>query len=65
MTSLACLFSVKESHQVAEASQMKNDAMKAALGISEYFKEGSSFDAERKAKEEQARTLAMAQKQYK
>ena len=59
-----CVCSVKESHQVAEASQLKNDAMKAALGISEYFKEGSSFDSERKAKEDQAKTLAMTQKQY-
>ncbi|ELT98755.1 hypothetical protein CAPTEDRAFT_176903 [Capitella teleta] len=55
---------VKNSHQVAEASQAKNDALRAALGISEYFVEGSSFDPNRKAKEESARALEMAQKKY-
>ena len=52
---------------MAEASQLKNDAMKAALGISECFKDGSSFQTsqERKTKEEQAKSLAMAKKQYK
>lgn len=54
----------KESHQMAEANQAKNEAMRAALGLSSYFKDGSSFDPERKTKEEQARTLAIAQKKY-
>ena len=49
---------------MAEATQAKNDAMKAALGISEYFKDGSSFDPERRNKEEQEKAVAMALKKY-
>ena len=54
----------KDSHQIAEAAQIKNDQLKAALGISEYFVEGSSLDPARKAKEDNARALIMAQKKY-
>lgn len=55
----------KETHQLAEANQAKNDRIKAAFGISEYFVEGSSFDPERKAKEEAAKKAAeMAKKKY-
>ena len=56
--------SAKETHQIAEAKQEKNAALKQALGISEHFVEGSSLDADRKAKEEAARALEMAQKEY-
>ena len=49
---------------MAEATQAKNDAMKAALGISEYFKDGSSFDPDKKHKEEQEKAVAMAMKKY-
>jgi len=38
--------------------------LKAALGLSEHYVDGSSFDPNRKAKEEAARALAMAQEQY-
>lgn len=54
----------KASHQLAEASQVRNDALRMAFGISEFFKDGSSFDPERKAKEAAAKTLAMATKKY-
>ena len=43
---------------------MKNDAMRAALGISEHFKDGSSLNASRKAKEEHEKSVAMAAKKY-
>lgn len=53
----------KETHQLAEANQIKNDKLKEAFGLSEYT-EGSAFDPDRKAKEEQAKALALAQKKY-
>jgi serine/arginine repetitive matrix protein 2 len=54
----------KATHQIAEANQMRNDQLKSAFGIGEFYKEGSSFDKERKAKENAAKTLAMAQAKY-
>ncbi|ESN96269.1 hypothetical protein HELRODRAFT_68390 [Helobdella robusta] len=54
----------KATHQIAEANQARNNSLKLAFGISEFFKDGSSFDPERKAKEEASRNLAMAQMKY-
>lgn len=54
----------KESHQIAEATQQKNARLKEAFGISDHYVDGSSFDPDRKAKEEAAQALAMAQKKY-
>ena len=59
------IHSAKETHQLAEANQAKNERLKAAFGISEYFVEGSSFDPDRKAKEEAARQAQeLAKKKY-
>lgn len=58
------LFSAKETHQIAEANQEKNARLREAFGLSEHYVEGSSFDPDRKAKEEAAKALAMAQKKY-
>lgn len=52
-------FSVRETHQIAEAQQEKNAKLREAFGISEYFVEGSSFDPERKAKETLAKGTAL------
>jgi len=49
------------SHQMAEAQQEKNARLKDAFGISEHFVEGSSFDPNRRAKEEEARKEKEAQ----
>lgn len=54
----------KASHQLAEASQARNENLRQAFGISEFFKDGSSFDPERKAKELAAKNLAIATKKY-
>ena len=54
--------SAKATHQLAEASNARNEALKKAFGISEYFKEGSSLDPDRKAKEKAA--MELAQKKY-
>ncbi|KAK2169088.1 hypothetical protein LSH36_12g10009 [Paralvinella palmiformis] len=54
----------KDTHALAAANQAKNLQLKAALGLSEHYVDGSSFDPNRKAKEEAARALAMAQEQY-
>lgn len=53
------LSSLRETHQIAQAQQEKNARLREAFGISEYFVEGSSFDAERKAKEEIAKSEAI------
>lgn len=50
---------VRETHQIAEAQHEKNARLREAFGISEYFVEGSSFDADRKAKEELAKSEAL------
>lgn len=52
-------YSVRETHQIAEAQQEKNAKLREAFGISEYFVEGSSFDPERKAKETLAKGTAL------
>jgi len=54
----------KQTHQIAEATAEKNARLKEAFGIGEFYQDGSSFDPNRKAKEEAAKALAMAQKQY-
>lgn len=51
--------SVRETHQIAEAQQQKNAKLREAFNISEYFVEGSSFDSDRKAKEDLAKTVAL------
>ena len=58
------VFSTTGTHQIAEANQEKNDKLRMAFGISEYFVDGSSLDPQRQAKETEAKALAMAQKQY-
>ena len=57
-------FRAKETHQIAEANQEKNKRLKEAFGISEYYVDGSSLDPNRKAKEDEAKAVAMAQKKY-
>lgn len=54
-------FSVRETHQIAEAQQEKNARLREAFGISEYFVEGTSFDPERKAREDLAKSTAIQQ----
>jgi len=49
---------------MAEASQARNDQLRAAFGLSEFYKDGSSMDPQRKAKEQAAEALATAQKKY-
>lgn len=51
--------SVRETHQIAEAQQEKNAKLREAFGISEYFVEGSSFDSDRKAKEDLKKSNAL------
>lgn len=50
---------VRETHQIAEAQQEKNAKLREAFGISEYFVEGSSFDPDRKAKEDIKKSTAL------
>lgn len=52
-------FSLKETHEIAQAQQQKNARLREAFGISNYFVEGSSFDPERKAREELAKSEAL------
>lgn len=56
---LSLLRSVRETHQIAEAQQVKNAKLREAFGISEYFVEGSSFDPDRKAKEDLKKSTAL------
>ena len=63
MVVLLC-YRAKETHQLAEANEVKNAQLRAAFGISEFYVDGSSLDPGRKAKEEAARTLALATKNY-
>lgn len=51
----------RDTHQIAEAQQEKNARLREAFGISNYFVEGSSFDPERIAKEELAKSAALQQ----
>lgn len=53
------MFSLRDTHQIAQAQQQKNAKLREAFGISEYFVEGSSFDADRKAKEDLAKSEAI------
>ena len=57
-------FRAKETHQIAEAAQEKNARLREAFGLGEYYVDGSAFDPDRKAKQEAAKALAMAQKKY-
>lgn len=52
-------YAVRETHQIAAAKHEKNAMLRSAFGISEYFVEGSSFDSDRKAKEELAKSAAL------
>ena len=54
----------KQTHQIAEASQARNDQLRAAFGLSEFYKDGTSLDPQRKDKERAAEALAAAQKTY-
>merc|ERR1712087_58139 len=55
---------VKDTHEVAQAQQEKNEALRVALGLSEYFVDGSSMDPTRQAKEDMAKAKAMASQNY-
>lgn len=61
---IVCGCRAKESHQIAQATAEKNARLKEAFGIGDSYVDGSSFDPNRKAKEEQAKAVAMAQKKY-
>jgi len=54
----------KETHQIAAASEARNEQLRAAFGLSEFYKDGTSLDPQRKAKEQAAQALAAAQKKY-
>lgn len=54
-------YRVRDTHQIAEAQQEKNARLRDAFGISDYFVEGSSFDPDRKAKEDVAKSAALQQ----
>lgn len=58
-SSFRFLFSVRETHHIAQAQQEKNAKLREAFGISEYFVEGTSFDQDRKAKEDLAKADAL------
>lgn len=48
--------SLRETHEIAQAQQQKNAKLREAFGISDYFVEGTSFDPDRKAKEDLAKS---------
>lgn len=50
---------MKETHEIAQAQQQKNAKLREAFGISEYFVEGTSFDPDRKAREDLAKSDAL------
>lgn len=50
---------MKETHEIAQAQQQKNARLREAFGISDYFVEGSSFDPERIAREDLAKSEAL------
>ena len=52
-------YSLRETHEIAQAQQQKNARLREAFGISDYFVEGTSFDPERKAREELAKSEAL------
>lgn len=47
---------MRETHEIAQAQQQKNAKLREAFGISDYFVEGTSFDPDRKAKEDLAKS---------
>lgn len=53
------IYSLRETHEIAQAQQQKNAKLREAFGISDYFVEGTSFDPERKAREELAKSEAI------
>ncbi|XP_018495571.1 serine/arginine repetitive matrix protein 2 [Galendromus occidentalis] len=58
------LASLKDSHEIAEANLMKNDRLRDALGISNDFVDGSSFDQNaRRERNEKERAERELQKQ--
>lgn len=52
-------YRLRDTHHIAEAQLEKNARLRDAFGISEYFVEGTSFDPERKAKEDLAKGIAL------
>ncbi|XP_053676607.1 uncharacterized protein LOC128726805 isoform X1 [Anopheles nili] len=59
MQAMHSFVSVRETHHIAQAQQEKNAKLREAFGISEYFVEGTSFDQDRKAKEDLAKSEAL------
>lgn len=59
LTSFYSLSSLRETHEIAQAQQQKNARLREAFGISDYFVEGTSFDPERKAREDLAKSEAL------
>lgn len=57
-------FSVRETHQMAEANQEKNARLREAFGINQFYIDGSSLDPDRKAKEAALAAAAAVQKKY-
>ncbi len=56
---------MRETHEIAEAQMRKNEKLRQAFGISEYFVDGSSFDPERRTKEMAAKAaLEQETKKY-
>lgn len=56
--------STKDTHQLAEANRRKNENLRSAFGISDFYVDGSSLDPNRKHKELEAKAKATAQKKY-
>ncbi|XP_035785988.1 uncharacterized protein LOC118463498 isoform X1 [Anopheles albimanus] len=59
MQAMHSVVSVRETHHIAQAQQEKNAKLRDAFGISQYFVEGTSFDQDRKAKEDLAKSEAL------
>uniref|UniRef100_A0A8W7P4N0 Uncharacterized protein n=1 Tax=Anopheles coluzzii TaxID=1518534 RepID=A0A8W7P4N0_ANOCL len=59
MHAMHSVVSVRETHHIAQAQQEKNAKLREAFGISQYFVEGTSFDQDRKAKEDLAKSEAL------
>lgn len=56
---------VKDSHQLAAAQKEKNSRLKEAFGLSESFKDGSSFERNRQAQEKADEELKQVDKKRK
>lgn len=52
------IYRLAGTHEIAQAQQQKNARLREAFGISDYFVEGTSFDPERKAREDLAKKEA-------